>query len=262
MCGDCIKGEERQRDIANPDEKEALEHDIHRFVRSHLLPCRCSNSKSECLDVENTSVGPHSPKALSLNLKMSEKESRKVWTSVVGEASVSSSHATEGVQYVEPDDFVAPMSIETYVEYRLKYLLRRSQQQTPQLARLLNWFELLGIIFTSIGALLVVLKKNLWVTFSVSLATGFSNIMQHQMLQPRMGSHNSAIQILQAQITFLDSLSIVQRRTLRVKTQCVMVTEMAVLHTITVWTGVSIAVGSHHGGPNEEEEEPTDKKDK
>ena len=42
---------------------------------------------------------------------------------------------------MEPDDFVAPMSIETYFEYRVKQALKVSQKTVPRLSRQLTVFE-------------------------------------------------------------------------------------------------------------------------
>lgn len=247
---DCIKGEKQQRDISKFDEKEALKHDIGSFVRSDLLPSCCSATCDGNPASPNVETTPKAPLALNPELFPVPLQATSIMCTTTSGCEID---PTKGTAWVEPDDFVSPMSVETYMEYRLKSLIRRSQQQTPHLARLLKRFELLGIIFTSTGTLLVILNMNLWVAFTVSLAAAFSNVMQHQMLQPRVASHNSALKDLQALKTFLDSLSIVQRRTRRVKTQCVMVTEMAVLNTISVWTGLTMGAGSQRGGADDEE---------
>ena len=47
---------------------------------------------------------------------------------------------------VEPDDFVSPLAIETYVEYRMKQALKLSRAKTPKLASSLNFYERVALV--------------------------------------------------------------------------------------------------------------------
>jgi len=58
------------------------------------------------------------------------------------------------------------------------------------------------------------------------------------MLQPRLLAHNAAIRDLSAMKTYMESLSIVLKRSQERKTLCVSTVERCFLDTITAWTGV------------------------
>jgi hypothetical protein len=77
------------------------------------------------------------------------------------------------------------------------------------------------------------------------------NVMQHEMLQQRLSSTNSAIRELRNIKVHMDSLSIVSKRTQEMKTLCVNTVETAILETTTTWTGISArptAVAEGGGG--------------
>lgn len=57
-------------------------------------------------------------------------------------------------EHLERDDFIAPISIESYVEHRLKHLVHYLEDVAPRLAIKQQCIEILFFIFHSTGALL------------------------------------------------------------------------------------------------------------
>jgi hypothetical protein len=72
---------------------------------------------------------------------------------------------------VEADDYVSPMTIETYVEYRLRVLLGLFQKEAPPLSSKLSRLETLAILITASGTLLAAVGLQAWVAFTVALGT-------------------------------------------------------------------------------------------
>jgi hypothetical protein len=143
------------------------------------------------------------------------------------------------VGMVEPDDFVSPMVIETYIEYRARLLLKLCVSNTSPLAKKLSHFQMALIILGGFGTLLSAIDKPRWVAVTVAAATCLMNIMQHEKLQQRLDSTNSAVRDLNNNHILMNSLSIVSRRTQEIKTLCVNTVETATLETTTTWTGMS-----------------------
>merc|ERR1711959_637063 len=114
-----------------------------------------------------------------------------------------------------------------------------NRAKTPRLASSLNFYEKLALLFSAGGTLLAGLDLQVWIALTVALSTSLSNIVSYQMLQQRLMSHNTAIRELQNQVIWINSLSIVQRRTKEVKRLCVGTCETAVLDTVQAWTGMT-----------------------
>jgi hypothetical protein len=140
---------------------------------------------------------------------------------------------------IEPDDFVSPMVIETYIEYRAKSLLKLCVSNASPLAKRLSDFEMLIIIIGGVGTLLSALDMPRWVAVTVAAVTCLMNITQHEKYQQRLDSTNSALRDLNNSKILMDSLSIVSRRTQEMKTLSVNTVETAILETTTAWTGMS-----------------------
>eukprot|EP00746_Dinoflagellata_sp_MGD_P142839 gnl/MRDRNA2_/MRDRNA2_75748_c0_seq1.p1 gnl/MRDRNA2_/MRDRNA2_75748_c0~~gnl/MRDRNA2_/MRDRNA2_75748_c0_seq1.p1 ORF type:complete len:1059 (+),score=185.89 gnl/MRDRNA2_/MRDRNA2_75748_c0_seq1:157-3333(+) len=143
------------------------------------------------------------------------------------------------VSQVEPDDFVSPMTIETYIEYRSKGLLRLCERTSPPLAKRLANLETMVIVTGALGTLLAALEQPRWVAVTVAAVTSMMNITEHEMLQQRLSSTNNAMRELTDNKIVMESLSIVAKRTQEMKTLCVGTVETAMLETTTSWTGMS-----------------------
>jgi hypothetical protein len=157
----------------------------------------------------------------------------------------------KAITSIEPDDFVSPCTIETYIEYRSKQLLNLCEAACPGLSKRLSDLEILVIFAGATGTIISALGYPRWVALTVAIATVIMNVMQHEMLQQRLSSTNSAIRELRNIKVHMDSLSIVSKRTQEMKTLCVNTVETAILETTTTWTGISArptAVAEGGGG--------------
>jgi len=159
------------------------------------------------------------------------------------------------------DDYVSPMTIDTYMEHRLKPMIRISKKKTPALASTLSRYETLVMVMNSVATLLAAVDLKAWVALMVILITVVSNLLQYQMVQHRLASHNGVVRDLEGMHTFLVGQSVVQRRTQKMKATCVDMTEKAVLETVQAWTGLSpISYRASSGGDGDENDK--DGKDK
>merc|ERR1719316_2194794 len=132
------------------------------------------------------------------------------------------------------------MTIETYIEYRSKRLLRLCESRCPHLAKMLSNLELLVILIGALGTLLAAIDNVRWVAVTVAASTSTMNIMQQEKYQERLASTNNAVRELRNNNMMMDSLSIVMKRTQEMKTICVGTVEAAILETTTSWTGLSV----------------------
>jgi len=181
-------------------------------------------NSSPTYSFEPTSITPTSPSKLE-----------------EGEGGIDHQEQEEGVntQEIEPDDFVSPIVIETYIEFRAKQLLKLCQSTSRPIAKRVSDFEMVLILIGAGGTLLSALDQPRWVAVTVAGATCLMNVMQHQMLQQRLSSTNSALRELSNCKILMDSLSVVSKRTHEMKTICVNTVETAILETTTAWTGMS-----------------------
>eukprot|EP00931_Biecheleriopsis_adriatica_P113052 TRINITY_DN8797_c0_g1_i1.p1 TRINITY_DN8797_c0_g1~~TRINITY_DN8797_c0_g1_i1.p1 ORF type:complete len:1113 (-),score=238.73 TRINITY_DN8797_c0_g1_i1:92-3430(-) len=146
------------------------------------------------------------------------------------------------------DDYKSTMTIETYIEHRLKPLLQMSKRKTPQLANTLSRFEITILAMNAATAFIAAMNYTDWVAVVVLLLTAISNLLQYKLINQRLTSHNSAIKELESLNTFLSSLSIVQRRMHTVKNMAVSVAESASLETVQAWTGISSSATNRKTG--------------
>jgi hypothetical protein len=153
-------------------------------------------------------------------------------------ADVEEGEVTDDFQ-CEHDDFVSPMVIESYIEYRAKLVLNQLEDTCPPLAKKLSDLETLVILIGAVGTLLAALDQARWVALTVAIGTSVTNVIQHEMLQQRLHSTNSSLREIHANQIRMDSLSIVSKRTQDMKGRCVDAVETAVLETVTAWTGMT-----------------------
>jgi len=142
---------------------------------------------------------------------------------------------------IEADDYVSPMQIETYVEYRLRVKLALLQKHALILSAWLMRLETAVILVTAFGTLLAGVERHAWIALTVSFAGVIANITQYKCLQSRLSATNAAISDLRTVMISMDSLSIVEKRTTGKKTYCVAIVESAIFNTITAWTGAGVS---------------------
>jgi hypothetical protein len=156
---------------------------------------------------------------------------------------------------IEADDYVSPMQIETFVEYRLRVKLALLQKHALVLSKWLMRLETAVILVTAFGTLLAGFGLHAWIALTVSIAGAFANLTQYKCLQSRLSATNAAITDLRTVMIAMDSLSIVEKRTPVKKTFCVAIVEGAIFNTITAWTGVGVSAQDDGKGDGESKKE-------
>ena len=116
---------------------------------------------------------------------------------------------------VESDDFISPLNIETYVEYRAKPLTTAFESQTPSISRLLSSLEILTFLLTSAGAVLAVpgIDAGSWVAITVAMSTAVTSYIEYFQLRVERDTRNNSLSEFQNMLTWWDSLSIIDKRT-------------------------------------------------
>jgi len=126
-----------------------------------------------------------------------------------------------------------------YIEFRAKQLLKLLEAKAPPLAKRLSDLEMVVMLVGAVGTLLAALGQSRWIAITVAFGTLVINVMQHEMLQQRVHSTNSASRELNNIQIHMDSLSIVSKRSREMKGYCVSQVETAILDTVSAWTGMT-----------------------
>jgi len=132
---------------------------------------------------------------------------------------------------VEEDDLRSPISIETYMQRRMKPMLLYYSSKAPKMSRKLSMLEYL-IMFLD-GALVILALPgdlNHWVSFTVTVRVLIMNIIQYTAYAPQLGSLNNGVRDLQNLVTWWDSLSVIDRRTRNAKLLAVSTVEQVMLN--------------------------------
>lgn len=238
-------------DLSNDQQKELFKQQLRKYVPREVLGGHMKEvgglpSPWSCFPRKKSSakVAPHPGSTQNAGKKAALKVATDDSLGSIPSEDLEDGAGGNGMKEdelvdIEPDDFVSPMTIETYIEYRSKQLLKLCEDTCPPLAKKLSDYEMLVILSGATGTLLSALGFTRWVAVTVSFATVLMNIIQHQCLHQRLSSFNTALRELNNTKILMDSLSIVSKRTQEMKTLCVGTVENAMLETTTAWTGVS-----------------------
>jgi hypothetical protein len=131
------------------------------------------------------------------------------------------------VKEMEDDYLLGPLPIESYVVFRLRPFTERVERQATKLAWRLQILDVLGFIFNAAGAIFAMAQFSEWISLSVTVCAVLSAMTEFTQLRDQVVSCNLALQDLQRQIMWWDSLSVVRRRTPMVKAQIVGTVERA-----------------------------------
>jgi len=135
------------------------------------------------------------------------------------------------------DDYLAgPMTIDTYMTYRVRPVMAMLQNRADRRARLLSQLEILGFCIQASGAIFGTFEYTEWVALTVATAAVVSSFIEFTSLRDQVTAVNLALVQLQSQLVFWDSLSIVRRRTPSVKLQVAKSTEDAILMVVNTHT--------------------------
>jgi hypothetical protein len=130
-------------------------------------------------------------------------------------------------QMTDPDEFVGPLSLETYIDYRAKAVEQCFSKRAPRIALFIRIADVVGFTATSMGAILSILGKTEWVVLTVLLATTIENCVANAGWRPELSALNSGLVDIQNLLVWWESLSIVDRRTRSSKEHCLAVVENA-----------------------------------
>ena len=108
-------------------------------------------------------------------------------------------------------------------------------------------------VVTSGGGVLGLIGYGAWVALSVALATVVNLIIEELRLQKRLEVVNAAVNHTQNMLVWWSSLSIVDRRTRKTKTNAVTTIEQAIVEQITARTDAVISVGGGADGGDDED---------
>ncbi|GMH70018.1 hypothetical protein TrST_g14150 [Triparma strigata] len=152
---------------------------------------------------------------------------------------------------IEKDDFVSPITIETYFEYRAIPLALAYEKHTPAISDKLSFLEITVFVLTSAGAVLAVpgVELGSWVAITVALSTGVTSYIEYFQLRVERDTRNNSLAEFQNLVTWWESLSIIDKRTKQSKEKALSTIENGVLILVERRAGAAFS-----GGGDEEEE--------
>jgi len=127
----------------------------------------------------------------------------------------------------DDDYLVGPMTIDTYMVYRMRPLMLRLQTKVDKLSFRLSLIDVLTFIVQASGSVFAYFNFGEWVALTVGIAAILQAFIAFMELRNQVTTMNLALRDLQNLNLFWDSLSIVRRRTPAIKMQVVSTTETA-----------------------------------
>jgi len=145
----------------------------------------------------------------------------------------------KGKRIIDDDYLAGPLSIDSYVCYRMRPIMKMLENRANKLSKRLAIIEILGFFVQSAGSIIAVFEFTEWVAMTVAIASLLSAFIEFINLRNQVTSVNLALRDLQSLSVFWDSLSIVRRRTPLVKLQMCSTTESAFLMVVETHTTAS-----------------------
>lgn len=160
---------------------------------------------------------------------------------------------------VEPDDFASPMSIESYVQYRVRPFVAHLEKSAPRLARTLQVLEVLVFVSNSLGAVLAIIVVGdmslaNFVAVTVALSAIFSSMIEYHNLQLQVTASNGALRETHNLLVWWAGLSMVDRRTRFTKHHVCSTLERCLLSTIAAESAAVIQSSGGDGADGMDEE--------
>jgi hypothetical protein len=154
---------------------------------------------------------------------------------------------------IDKDDFISPMNIETYVEYRAKPITLAYEKQTPLISDKLSFLEILVFVLTSAGAVLAVPGINMgsWVAITVALSTAVTSYIEYFQLRIERDTRKNSLSEFQNLMTWWESLSIIDKRTKQSKEKALAIIEGGVLILVERRAGAAFSTS---GDADDEED--------
>jgi hypothetical protein len=143
---------------------------------------------------------------------------------------------SSSVKEIEDDYLVGPLSIETYVIFRVRPLVETLERQALKLARLLQQCEVSTYLINAVGAVLAAINWTEWTSLTVAIVAVLTGIIEFTQLRNQLVQNNLSLRDLQTLLVRWDSLSIVMRRTALIKGMIVKTTEEALIKIVDAHT--------------------------
>jgi len=137
---------------------------------------------------------------------------------------------------IEDDYLCGPLSVESYVVFRVRPIEEKLERHTMKLAWRLQMFDMLGFVFNSAGTILAAVALTEFVSLTVAIVAVLTSIVEFSKLRDQVVSSNLALRDLQSLLVKWDSLSVVRRRTVSIKAEVVDSTEEALLAVVIAHT--------------------------
>ena len=151
------------------------------------------------------------------------------------------------------DDLVSQLDIETYIDRRVRPYVAYLEKRAPVMSRRGNLCEAAGLLANTTGAIFAVLALSSWISATVAVASVSGQLADYFYMGMQLGETNRALADCHALLNWWDSLSLVQRKTRRVKRKCALVVEGAFLTLCSARTAVSSKLPSEGGDGDAEE---------
>lgn len=137
------------------------------------------------------------------------------------------------------DDYMSQMSIESYVEARLRPYTAFLERRARILARQALIFEHVSMFANTSSAVMAVLGLASYVAISVAISSVALALLDYFYMLAQLGYTNRALEEAHNALLYWDSLSLVQRKKVSVKRKMANLMEGNVLALCSIRTGIS-----------------------
>ena len=144
--------------------------------------------------------------------------------------------AADHAREVEDDYLVGPLSVESYVIFRVRPIVDSLEQRAIKLAAQLQRCEIATYLINAAGAILAALNWTEWVSLTVALVAVVTGIIEFTQLRNQLVQTNLSLRDLQTLLVRWDSLSVVTRRAPAIKDMFVLATEDALVSIVDAHT--------------------------
>ena len=149
------------------------------------------------------------------------------------------------------DDYISQISIEAYVDARLRQYTGYLERRAPLMARRGLILEHIAMLANTAGAVMAVINLTAYVAISVAIASVAMAFLDYWYIPSQLAATSKALEDAHNILLFWDSLSLVQRKMGSVKLKVADVMEGSVLQLCSMRTGLSPALPGA-GGDDEE----------
>ena len=141
-----------------------------------------------------------------------------------------------------PDDLISQLSLESYIDHRVRPYVDNFETTAPKVARFVSFLEFGAIFTNTAGSILAVLGYADYVPITVAVAAILMALNDFFKVDVQLNATNSAVQKGQNLLHMWDRLTGVQKKQPDIKQQCAVDLETAVLEIIQAKTGASAMI--------------------